>query len=477
MTTPLSIPNVTMVCITTRDYGPSIAAINKSLQQIKPHSTIFFTDVQYDDPDFECVIIPKMDWLQYNKWVCTELWRYITTTHVLLIQHDGFVLDASAWTDEFLEYDYIGAPWNYRDGRNVGNGGFSMRSYRLMHAMATDDLVTENSTYAPEDEVICRLYRRHLESIYSIKFAPEDLAHRFSFEMHPPRQKTFGFHAHFFQPYREPVIVHRTGAMGDVIMAEPLMERLHNDGYRVILDCLPQYYNLFEKHYYPIEYAPHLKEDISNYRVINLDMAYEVEPRKLVLESYYKAAGITEYTLRNPMLNFQYANETPLFDNYIVVHMDDTAMPHRNLHHPEMPGLWAVLSEVIKNAGYNVIQVGGGQTLSKHIVRVNTPMISTLAYIIAGAKYFIGIDSGPSQIAMACGVRSVVFFGSVDSQYRYYDRSNMTVLQKHCPIGMDGCYHKLISTVGQDCEVDVQQPPCITWTAEEIIQALNAFIQ
>lgn len=471
MTTPFSLPNVTLVAITTRDYGQTIASLKKSLAQIKPHSTIFFTDVQYDDPDFECIIIPKMDWLQYNKWVCCELWRYITTSHVLLIQHDGYVLDASAWTDEFLNYDYLGAPWNYKDGRNVGNGGFSMRSFRLMHAMGTDDLIASNSVYAPEDEVICRLYRKHLENTYRIWFAPEDLAHRFSFEMHPPRQKTFGFHAFFHQPYREPVIVHRTGAMGDVIMAEPLMERLHNDGYRVILDCLPAYYNLFEKHYFPIEYAPHLKEDLSGYRIINLDMAYEVEPKRLVLESYYKAAGITEYTLRNPRLNFAPTAETKLFDDYIVLHVDDTAMAHRNVQGVAFG--W-VVNWIEKNTKYRVYQIGGKRDIM--VPHINTPTEPLLAYIIAGASYFIGIDSGPSQIAMACGVKSIVFFGSVDSQYRYYDRSNLFVMKRPCPMENDGCYHSVLSEVGADCIVDVHRPPCITWTDEEVIEKLKSIL-
>jgi ADP-heptose:LPS heptosyltransferase len=470
MTSPLPLPNVTLVAITTRDYGGTVLAIKKSLEQIKPHSTIFFTDVEYKDPDFECVLIPKMDWLQYNKWVCCELMRYITTTHVLLIQHDGYVLDASAWTDEFLNYDYIGAPWSYRDGRNVGNGGFSMRSNRLMHRMAVDQFIQEIGIYAPEDEVICRLYRKYLES-QGIHFAPEDLAHRFSFEMHPPKQKTFGFHAHFFPPYREPVIVHRTGAMGDVIMAEPLMGRLYNDGYRVILDCLPPYYNLFDRHYFPIEFLPNLREDTSGYRVINLDMAYEIEPKKLVLESYYKAAGIKEYTMRNAKLNFKPTPETRLFDDYIVLHVDDTAMAHRNVHGVDWGQVATYINVCTK---YKVFQIGG----KRHdgVIHINTPTEPMLAYIIAGASYFIGIDSGPSQIAQACGVKSILFFGSVDARLRYHDRGNIVVFQKPCPIAKAGCYHSVLSEVGTPCEANVDQPPCITWTAAQIIEELNRIL-
>lgn len=44
---------------------------------------------------------------------------YIETPHVLVVQYDGFILNPDAWTDEFLEYDYVGAPWWYEDEWNV----------------------------------------------------------------------------------------------------------------------------------------------------------------------------------------------------------------------------------------------------------------------------------------------------------------------------------------------------------------------
>lgn len=260
--------------------------------------------------------------------------------------------------------------------------------------------------------------------------------------------------------------------MGDVIMAEPLMERLYNDGYRVILDCLPQYYNLFEHHYFPIEYLQNLREDTSNYRTINLDMAYEVEPKKLALEAYYKAAGIKEYTLRNAKLNFKPTPETRLFDDYIILHVDDTAMAHRNVHGVD----WGVVVAWIElHTRYRVYQIGG-QRFGR-IPHVNTPTEPMLAYVIAGASFFIGIDSGPSQIAQACGVKSVVFFGSVAPEFRYCDMSNLTIMQRNCPLGLDGCYHSTISETGVACVVDHNQPPCITWTAEQVIDNIKQILK
>ena len=42
------------------------------------------------------------------------------TPHVLLIQWDGFVVNPSAWSDEFLDFDYVGARWGWpTDGHTI----------------------------------------------------------------------------------------------------------------------------------------------------------------------------------------------------------------------------------------------------------------------------------------------------------------------------------------------------------------------
>ena len=48
-----------------------------------------------------------------------------------------------------------------------------------MECLANDKKIIE--TY-PEDEKICRFYRRYLEKEYNIKFAPDEVANRFSIE-------------------------------------------------------------------------------------------------------------------------------------------------------------------------------------------------------------------------------------------------------------------------------------------------------
>lgn len=108
-------------------------------------------------------------------------------SHVLVVQWDGFVVNADAWTDEFLEYDYIGAPWP--DGV-VGNCGFCLMSVKLLMCLSELGLKAEDCY--PADVVLCRKLRPMLEAM-GCRWAPRDLALRFSQEG-GQYQGSFGFH-------------------------------------------------------------------------------------------------------------------------------------------------------------------------------------------------------------------------------------------------------------------------------------------
>lgn len=133
----------------------------------------------------------------YSKFMFKELTKHFDTSHVLTIHADGYVVNADAWDNSWLEYDYIGATWWYKDNMNVGNGGFSLRSKKLCDILAYNEL--EGQQYHPEDHHICRTYRASLEAL-GVKFAPEEVANKFSIEAYnvaPPYNRyngQFGFH-------------------------------------------------------------------------------------------------------------------------------------------------------------------------------------------------------------------------------------------------------------------------------------------
>ena len=133
----------------------------------------------------------------YSEVLQTQLVDLVHTSHVMIVQWDGYPVRPQNWTEEFLEFDYIGAPWpQFPASVGVGNGGFSLRSKRLLLACMDADFVISH----PEDLSICQRNRGLLERGHGIRFAPIDLARRFSHERSGDPALAFGFHGVFNMP-------------------------------------------------------------------------------------------------------------------------------------------------------------------------------------------------------------------------------------------------------------------------------------
>mgnify|MGYP001591418154 CR=1 FL=1 len=123
---------------------------------------------------------PMTDAHQYSLWVLHHLGSFIGDSHVLIFQHDGWIVRPDLWDESWLDYDYIGSPWGkecgcYTPGREVGNGGFSVRSRRLMEWCATHTWPWGHN----EDTNICIVEREKLDAA-GFKFAPVEVARKFS---------------------------------------------------------------------------------------------------------------------------------------------------------------------------------------------------------------------------------------------------------------------------------------------------------
>jgi len=133
---------------------------------------------------------------EYSRFTMHELDDFVHTSHVLIFQHDGFILNPEAWMDEFLQFDYIGAPWHFPDGNNVGNGGFCLRSKKLLRILKSS---APHEVCHPEDVVIARALYDSLNR-QGVRFAPKHVAAQFSFEgrtnIHDRWNGQFGFHSY-----------------------------------------------------------------------------------------------------------------------------------------------------------------------------------------------------------------------------------------------------------------------------------------
>jgi len=137
----------------------------------------------------------------YARYMIYHLHEHVDTDFVLTIQHDGFIINPMAWRDDFFDYDYIGAPWPWREQGfvtpfgehiSVGNGGFSFRSKKLTEVPTKVDVpfdvVAMNDFYKMfggvnwnEDGNIC-VHNRHIYEEQGCKFAPVEVAKDFSHE-------------------------------------------------------------------------------------------------------------------------------------------------------------------------------------------------------------------------------------------------------------------------------------------------------
>jgi hypothetical protein len=193
----LMLPDVTLAAVTSVALKQTVHAMTRSLEQVRFGAAILISDRSPPAGTSEVIqwkrIDPIRSHLEYSRFMLRDLCRFVSTSHVLCVQWDGYVLDAKAWDPSFLEYDYVGAAWpHFSDGHDVGNGGFSLRSRRLL-----DACVVLGVTGAPEDVAICRTFRPALEREHGIRFAPAALARRFAYERFAPCGGEFGFHGAF----------------------------------------------------------------------------------------------------------------------------------------------------------------------------------------------------------------------------------------------------------------------------------------
>lgn len=164
-------------CLAKVEFGDVLVASNRGILPGVPHIPVEFSS------------LAAADAFRWYGWP-----KHLRTSHILIIEWDSWVLDPDCWRPEWLGLDYIGALWPWHKHDRVGNGGFSLRSTRLLQTLAAHPLRFPN--WVHEDDVLCRQHRVALEC-GGFEWAEDDVARQFSFEREEPRGPTFGFHGAF----------------------------------------------------------------------------------------------------------------------------------------------------------------------------------------------------------------------------------------------------------------------------------------
>ncbi len=196
----LTLPNVTLVTVETLCHELAKRTIEDCLSKVQFAEVIVYTDREdkLDIAGARTIKVPnwpsKDDYMQFFQFKSCDT---VTTSHVLFLEWDAGICDVSMWRDEFLQYDYLGAPWWYTDGSpNVGNGGFSLRTTRLQRFMK------DNQKKYPvgNDNQMCRDCGAEIIREGRFNWAPVDVANDFAFEGFdrlglPNNLKHFGYHS------------------------------------------------------------------------------------------------------------------------------------------------------------------------------------------------------------------------------------------------------------------------------------------
>lgn len=463
--------NVTIICADCYNYGKAVSALQKCNEQVKAARIVLLTDIALDILGIEIIQIPKISSKEeYSRFIIKELYKYFDTDYCLVVQQDGYILNGDCWMDEFYNYDYIGAAWLYIDGKNVGNGGFSLRSKKLQTILGTDDFIEATD---PEDQTICRLYRDYLIQKHDIKFPADELADRFSFELREPVCKTFGFHGCFHSPYIPTIILKRSAALGDCLILEPVMRYYAMKGYNIVLDIPQPFFELYTQHYFPVKHISQFDTGrIKAEKEINLDLAYEVKPKQNYQKSYFEFCGIKDYKLSRPQLYPLVDGNTKLFKKYAVIHIDNRETKHRNTYGVN----WKAIQRYLSANGYTVIQIGRNEHELCGI-EINTPSIGFMKFVIAGCDIFIGVDSAPAGIAVAYNKPCVILFGSVNPNYIHPDLKNVEIVQGTCDNSF--CWHKIGGTAGVECKyIDTEKYlQCCKSDSDTVIDAIEKLIK
>jgi len=206
-----NLKNISLVAVTCGEELESIEALNYSSRYISFYSKILFTNKTYNSDlgDINIKASPKLNNIsEWGKFIVFDLYKYIESEFIILIHPDGFIVNPQSWTNEFLNYDYIGAPWkipkdNFSCRDKFGNiirvgNSVSLRSKKLLSLPDQIGLKWKNFDHGyPHEDGYLSVQHRHTLQENGIKFSPLNIAAKFGREATIPENTNinpFTFH-------------------------------------------------------------------------------------------------------------------------------------------------------------------------------------------------------------------------------------------------------------------------------------------
>lgn len=210
----LNLPDVTLITVTDIRIDEHRKMLRKCMEGIEFGEVIVLStendSISRNEGNKDVVknykIAPLKSVDSWNRSIIYEMPTYITTSHVMLVHEDGYIINPHLWNPEWLKLDFIGSPWplptdsySYRSEsgkiQRVGNS-VSLRSKKLIDLAATRPLRYKFGNNNEDGHITCH-NREWLED-KGCKFASLEQAINFSKEHEIPENvgiETFAFHS------------------------------------------------------------------------------------------------------------------------------------------------------------------------------------------------------------------------------------------------------------------------------------------
>lgn len=205
-----SLPNVTLIAFDGVNVAQTARVVSHCSKLIQFGKVLIVTDhpmqvLNHGFQPSEVMMTGFATKNDYMQWEIMHQFHCVQTDYCLFVSHDGMIINPLAWEDEFLNYDYIGAPWPaWWIGKSVigpnlvGNGGFYLTSKRFLKAC--HDCAAAYRWGFPSDIWRCQVMYHAFVGM-GLKYAPVATAARFSWESTDDgcgNKNSFGYHG--FRP-------------------------------------------------------------------------------------------------------------------------------------------------------------------------------------------------------------------------------------------------------------------------------------
>ena len=271
-----------------------------------------------------------------------------------------------------------------------------------------------------------------------------------------------------------PIIVRRTGALGDALAATCVAKALKELGHKVIFQSHPNCHCILKR-------VPYLDgvEEPRRTPDIDLDGAYERNPHRKVM---HFAQMFTEHANHGPIKLPPARNFAPRM----------TLEPHELVEHYRMleqwPKPWTMICPRSDSHANRTIPdhiwaatadkiVGTKFWLGRHPAPANIVDLqirhfdNTIKYL-GLADLLVTVDTGPAHVAAALGTPFVVVEQQSDPALHFSDQVDFVVVRA---TGTEGHGHPLPCLNCQDtiCRIHATEPPCQKISPDLIAQAAN----